>query len=268
MRMATTILSSLDPSNLRDLNINYLQDEGFCNGRVMAQDVSGDTYESANSRRYRFPGPMAGILKPLIGKCTSLESVTLRKGGAYQNHLFHWSCINDRTLLKEWAAFLVGARTTLQSIVIGQADHDGNVSDEEEYVDEDDPPSRPMDRRFMRYIWPIFFENDFSSLRHVEIRGLGRDKTGRPTLTDETRADFLKTVKDGHVVLEEMEERGHCLYEGVDRENEERSFPPHHHWEFKADYLFDNLPQDPNNSSDYHDDYEGEEGDAGESEVD
>ncbi|MCJ1433585.1 hypothetical protein MMC27_002948 [Xylographa pallens] len=177
-----SICHGVDPAKLRTLALDNLHDLGQArDGHDLprASDLSTRTETDCadGTPMLRHPGPTRGCLRPLIGRCTALQHLSLRSVGQDDVHDALWSPAKDEARYAEAAEFIASVRPTLRTLVFEQ----GLQAD-----DDSDPgcgssraglstreAGRPMDVRFVKYIVPVLVEASWPHLREMVIRGVG-----------------------------------------------------------------------------------------------
>ncbi|CAF9922724.1 hypothetical protein IMSHALPRED_005745 [Imshaugia aleurites] len=118
-------------------------------------------------------GPMQNLLGALAGKCTSLQSLHLRKGGARDQFDFspHLSS-KEHDIYAEWAIFLTSVKPTLESLVFEQGER---LLPRADWVQ---PLVRPMDQLFGDVLFPVLVGGGWARMKKVVVRGVQQWEKG------------------------------------------------------------------------------------------
>ena len=183
LALATSILHSIDPSHLTSLDLNNLQDLGQLRER---RSFTGnedfvhviETRYSDGSPTLRHSGIMRDHLRPLTGKCTALQNLTLRSVGSDYPVDPTRSPFMDQEGYEEWAAFIASVRSTLKAIRFEQGIIPQRPVQSIFLCDRGHPRRlslaiRAMHCRFIRYIEPVFTQSSWPALKTFIIRGIG-----------------------------------------------------------------------------------------------
>lgn len=120
-----------------------------------------------SSDYFNAPGPMQNLLGALAGKCTSLQTLHLRKVGPSDHLDFSpLSFSKERDIYAEWALFLASVRPTLELLVIEQGER---LLPRADWVQ---PPVRPMDQLFGDAIFPVLADGGWRRMKRVVVRGV------------------------------------------------------------------------------------------------
>ncbi|MCJ1390771.1 hypothetical protein MMC18_003632 [Xylographa bjoerkii] len=232
--LVSSILHTGDPVRFESLSIDDLQDVGqYPNGIPIYPDDHGIELdrirESTNpdgTRGLVFPGPMRGVLGPLLGRCTALKSLVLNKFGLECNNYRGDDLPEklDTSVYVEYSDFLDSVKSQLEVFRFEQ----GVPAQPTKGRTRDYTPGgvyqaiRPMDQDFLTFILPIILAGGWSKLRKMEIRGIGRWKD-RPALSECMKIQIREALGPNVTCIIEEEARPmwpcRGMYAGLTRQD-------------------------------------------------
>ncbi|MCJ1462934.1 hypothetical protein MMC07_001538 [Pseudocyphellaria aurata] len=114
---------------------------------------------------------MSGLLTTLTGRCTALQTLTLRRIG--QNHAgFHWHTAAEENSYTEWALFIRSVQGTVEKLVFEQAEV--MINGMKYYFER--LRFRAMDERFERLVLPTLVSGKWPGLTSVQLQGVRGSK--------------------------------------------------------------------------------------------
>ncbi|MCJ1462933.1 hypothetical protein MMC07_001537 [Pseudocyphellaria aurata] len=168
--LAKAILDGINPATLRNLCLDKVQDRKTEEGRY--------TYTPgtrAENGRVVAHGAMSGLLTTLTGRCTALQTLTLRRIG--QNYAdergVHWHPAAEESSYTEWALFIRSVQGTVEKVVFEQAEMiilTGLIIGVEHHVQRF--RFRTMDERFERLVLPTLVSGEWPSLTCMQLQGV------------------------------------------------------------------------------------------------
>lgn len=170
--LAKAILDSVHPEMLRHLCLDKVQDSKTRGGRY--EYPAGATAENG---RVIAHGAMSGLLTPLTGRCTALQTLTLRRIGQTRNG-FHWHTAAEELSYNEWARFIRSVQGTLVKLVFEQAEKMillGFRTNVTFYIDA--LVYRIMDERFQRLVLPTLVSGKWPGLTSMQLQGIRGSKS-------------------------------------------------------------------------------------------
>lgn len=174
--LAKSILGSINPAMLKSLCLDMVQEPK----KPRLGSRPGDRGEDG---RIIALGATSGLLMPLIGRCTALQTLALRRIGQIKDG-YGWHAAAEEASYVEWASFIGSVRGTLEKFTIEQAA--GWLRHYCQYRYEARPESRIMDERFRRLLLPTLVSENWPRLTTMELRGVRED--GKTALTMDLRA--------------------------------------------------------------------------------
>ncbi|MCJ1294445.1 hypothetical protein MMC34_006003 [Xylographa carneopallida] len=223
-----SICHDVDPAKLQCLNLDNLHDLGqACDGYNLPPSTDLSTTPETNDVNgtpiLQHPGPVRGCLRPLIGRCTALQHLSLRSVGQDDIHDSLWSAAKDEARYAEAADFIASVGPTLQTLMFEQ----GLQADADIYSlcgsrgVYSPAPGRPMDGRFVKYIVPALVNTQWLRLREMVIRGVGgtvRKSVRRTntemdrTLAEEVYGKVFKSMSEQNIGLSWEREASRSFY--------------------------------------------------------
>lgn len=156
--LAKAILTSVNPATLKHLCLDMVQDPRV--GYPRSEFVPGDRGEDG---RVIALGASSGLLTPLTGRCTSLQTLILRRiGQAHSKFCWHVDAEDESYI--EWASFIRSVQGTVERLTFEQS---GGL------VDMPHPRQfRIMHDRFRALILPAIVSGNRPCLNAIELRGV------------------------------------------------------------------------------------------------
>lgn len=193
-RLAKTILGAVNPATLQHLCLDMVQDRR--GGQRDGDFVPGDVGEDG---RIVALGVISGLLVPLTGLCTALQTLVLRRVGHVPDG-DGWHRAAEDASYTEWASFIRSVKGTVEKFMFEQAGEDMLR------------PRRPlgvpypawviMDDAFRRIILPAIFEGSWPRLTRLELGGVG-GSMGKDELAAMKRNLAAGFGKDAEIVVKE-----------------------------------------------------------------
>jgi hypothetical protein len=192
--LATAIVSS-NMNQLEHLAIDDVQHWGQHPDGEPWYDNPWDLPNHIGEAEFIPPGVMLGLLEPLCDLCPRLTSLFLRKAGQASWTRMCGRETMDEMIYEEWARYIGTVKHTLQYFTFEQG------------VDaipaRGGPRERPMDTRFVKHILPVLVNGGWTSLKRLELRGIGffdgHEKT--KAMDSDTRELLTEAFKPGKVEL-------------------------------------------------------------------
>lgn len=189
--LATSILLAINPATLEHLCLDLVPDIGI--GRPRGRLAPGDRVEAG---RTIIRSIKSGLLTPLIGTCTALRTLILRKVGPIP---FEFDCFtaDEDALYTEWASFIRSVQPTLEKFLFEHVadprhpSHSHRASPRAAYA--------LMDAKFRHRLWPVIVECPWPRLTVMHLRGVVQDSNEREGLMAELRAIL---GANAHIVFE------------------------------------------------------------------
>ena len=175
--LPASILSTVDPAKLVSLTLDNVQ----CCGKTPFGTVFGPppmVYAElqrylvrwlCDDPRFVWPGPRLGLTKPLIGRCTGLKSLTLRKVGDRNSRESEMiRSFYDMQVLIEWSSFVESVCRTLEEFRFEHGPRQEPQINPNLRVH----PVRSMDKHFGIHLFPALLAGPWPCLKMMEIRGV------------------------------------------------------------------------------------------------
>lgn len=211
--LATSILQAINPATLEHLCLDLVPDVGI--GRPRARFEPGNRIEAG---RIIIRSIKSGLLTPLIGTCTALRTLILRKVGPIP---FEPDCFtaDEDSLYTEWASFIRSVQPTLQTF------HFEHVADplHPSRSASSSPPATYslMDATFRRLLWLPILAGPWPCLSRIHLRGVHNAiaKPGNPALELELVKELRAVLGANAVIVAEGRARsahhipGSCLWD-------------------------------------------------------
>lgn len=197
---ATSILITINPATLKHLCLDRVD------GYSTEKDENGRE-ERRNYGTFCFEVQSPGLLRALIGQCTALQTLILRRVGrvhemeSLQNtcaHHVQFSETLEAASYTEWASFIRSVQATVKEFTFDHIEYESG------YVGlwTEDLPFRAMDGRFLRLVLPTILSSNWPCLTMMKLRGVrtlnGQD--GKIALTRQLEAIL---GRDAEIVVEE-----------------------------------------------------------------
>ncbi|MCJ1265627.1 hypothetical protein MMC22_005507 [Lobaria immixta] len=181
--LAKSILSAVNPALLRHLCLDLVKDE-----RLGREIKPGDLGEDG---RTIAPGVMSGLLTPLTGRCTALQTLKLRRKVQADNGDHEWHGAADQASYLEWASFIRSVQETVEKFTFEQIE--GGLL----WVNRRFPASWSVRKRFRQLLLPAIVSGTWPCLKIMELRGLGlpRGRFGTHALKTDLRAALGEKVQ-------------------------------------------------------------------------
>lgn len=164
--LAKSILEAIDPAKLKSLCLDMVQDRQA--GQPLDHFVPGDVGEDG---RVIALGATSGLLTNLTGRCTTLQTLVLRRIGQVKED-DGWDTTAEEASYLEWAAFIRSVQGTVEEFTYEQAAHKLHTC-----PDDTRPASRIMDRRFRHLVLPAIISRIWPCLKIIKLRGVRRRDT-------------------------------------------------------------------------------------------
>ena len=172
------ILESVDPCKLTHLALDDVQDWGLSEkGLPMTADEAYaigsrqiETQNADGTPRTVYPGPMHGVLlESFARRCTALKCLHLRKAGPRCGDRGESFASADEKVYSEWAVALasLNIQETLETLIIEQ----GIFRKALQRCCFDETLVWPMDRRFIKVVYPVLLSGSWKSLRRLQLEG-------------------------------------------------------------------------------------------------
>lgn len=193
--LAKTILSAINPAMLKHLCLDMVQDHKIV--KFQREYVPGDKGEDG---RVIALGAISGLLAPLTGHCTALQTLILRREGQSREG-DGWHADAEEASYLEWGSFIRSVRGTVQQLTFEQAGELLRDLNGLRFTDET-RPFRIMDDRFRRFVLPAIVGGNWPHLALLDVRGVrgSKGRGAKARLTAELRTALGKnpkiTVKD------------------------------------------------------------------------
>ncbi|MCJ1470439.1 hypothetical protein MMC07_009084 [Pseudocyphellaria aurata] len=182
--LVKSILRSINPATLKNLSLDMVQEIEI--GMCQHGYAPGDKGEDGRVITY---GTASGLLTTLIGRCTTLQTLELRRlgQGRQGQDVNLWHPAAEEASYVEWASFMHSVKGTVESVKFEQAQ---KLLRDDFWPKDYTTSTRVMDERFRQYILPVIVSGNWSRLKMMELRGVrGPDDIGGTTgLTTELRA--------------------------------------------------------------------------------
>lgn len=165
--LAKTILNSVNPAVLTHLRLGMVQD------RKIGGYTPGEEVEDGRLISHR---AMTGLLTPLIGRCTALQTLKLQKIGMLR-HGYGWHAASEEAIYAEWAAFIASVQGTVKQLTFEQAEKQKAGSKKTKAS-----VFRAMDDRFDRLVLPTLVSGDWPRLTWLRLLGVRGSRSQGRTL--------------------------------------------------------------------------------------
>ena len=182
-RMSQAMVSALlhcgNPQRFIALDLDNIWDFGQLDVHKAlpksSEHVLQESYRRNGRPKTRNYGPMRSHLHLINGKCTFLTRLSLRGVGQdYLGRSHGWHDEFDEQRYAEWASFLDSVKSTLQYLLLEQGRKPGYNQPMCTTIRITMPrqATRPMDERFLKYLFPVLERGPWPQLRSMTIRGL------------------------------------------------------------------------------------------------
>ncbi|MCJ1470732.1 hypothetical protein MMC07_009379 [Pseudocyphellaria aurata] len=174
-----SIVNAVDPAILTRLSFTMVH------FRDLQWRIPGDY--SRDNRRISY-GATAGLLTSLMGQCSSLRSLTLRRIYQVDNDAA-WYAAAENVSYAEYASFLCSVQSTLEHFTYEQ------TARWRKGAEESDAPTRYSDIRFRRFLLPaVLVARTWPCITTITIYGV-RTPDEQPALIGELAAGLRPNIK-------------------------------------------------------------------------